>query len=144
MTLYEKIVSIYPELTMMDFVKSISLQNDGEGDYIALWQHPTLPEPTQEQLEAVMVVRPVPASSIRAWQGMLWLGTYGHLETVDAAVAQMAPPMQLLAKMCMAAPDTTWRIADGITQHIMGTVLGMSPEQIQNAFDEASSYQWPA
>jgi hypothetical protein len=52
MTLYEKIIAIYPELTSMDFMTVITLQNDsdGNGDYIAKWDHPTLPRPTEEQL----------------------------------------------------------------------------------------------
>jgi hypothetical protein len=58
MTLYEKIKSIYPELTDSDFmplIGTITLQNDsdGKGDYIKSWNHPTLPRPTQEQLDAV-------------------------------------------------------------------------------------------
>jgi hypothetical protein len=52
MTLYEKIKTIYPELTDMDFMTVIRLQNDsdGRGDYIAAWDHPTLARPTEEQL----------------------------------------------------------------------------------------------
>lgn len=53
MTLYKKIVAIYPELTDFDFAKGIiTLQNDsdGHGDYIAKWEHPSLPKPTEEQL----------------------------------------------------------------------------------------------
>jgi len=55
MTLYEKLLALYPELTEKDFVPSIgsiTLQNDsdGRGDYIAKWDHPTLPRPTEEQL----------------------------------------------------------------------------------------------
>lgn len=52
MNLYEKIVAIYPELTDRDFMDTITLQNDsdGLGDYIAKWEHPTLPRPTEEQL----------------------------------------------------------------------------------------------
>ncbi len=56
MTLYEKIISIYPELATVDsrnnpfFNMVIILQNDGQGDYIAKWEHPTLPRPTDEQL----------------------------------------------------------------------------------------------
>jgi hypothetical protein len=55
MTLYEKIKSIYPELTQRDFITVVILQNDsdGKGDYIALWNHPTLSKPTQEQLNAI-------------------------------------------------------------------------------------------
>ena len=54
MTLYEKIIAIYPELKQEDFLPtgSITLQNDsdGRGDYIAKWEHPTLPRPTDEEL----------------------------------------------------------------------------------------------
>ena len=50
MTLFEKILSIYPQLTDKDFIKTIELQNDGDGDYIAFWNHPTLAKPTTEQL----------------------------------------------------------------------------------------------
>ena len=52
MTLYEKIMAIYPQLEQQDFVTTIRLQNDsdGRGDYIAKWEHPTLARPTEEQL----------------------------------------------------------------------------------------------
>jgi hypothetical protein len=58
MTLVEKIKTIYPELTVEDFFPgkgTIIIQNDsdGKGDYIALWNHPTLAQPTKEQLEAI-------------------------------------------------------------------------------------------
>lgn len=52
MTLYDKIKNLYPQLTDKDFMTVIILQNDsdGKGDYIAKWEHPTLPRPTEEQL----------------------------------------------------------------------------------------------
>jgi len=55
MTLYEKIKTLYPELTGNDFITVIRLQNDsdGNGDYIAKWEHPTLTRPTQTQLDEV-------------------------------------------------------------------------------------------
>jgi hypothetical protein len=54
MTLYDKIMTIYPQLEQQDFMTTITLQNnsDGKGDYIAKWEH-TLPRPTDEQLGAV-------------------------------------------------------------------------------------------
>lgn len=53
--LYEKIKQIYPQLKDEDFITVITLQNDsdGKGDYIAKWEYPTLPKPTDEQLGAV-------------------------------------------------------------------------------------------
>jgi hypothetical protein len=55
MTLYEKIIELYPALKPIDFLNTIRLQNDsdGQGDYIAKWEHPTLAQPTQEQLDAI-------------------------------------------------------------------------------------------
>jgi len=50
MTLYEKIKAIYSEVADRDFIQTIVLQDDGEGAYIAEWNHPTLPRPTDEQL----------------------------------------------------------------------------------------------
>ena len=49
MTLYEKIIALYPDLTATDFSPegTIILQNDsnGKGDYIASWNHPVYPKP---------------------------------------------------------------------------------------------------
>ena len=56
MTLHQKILAIYPELETYNFSNGdITLQNDsdGRGDYIASWNHPTLAQPTQAQLDAV-------------------------------------------------------------------------------------------
>ena len=58
MTLYDKIIAIYPELAdqqLMFIDGTIALQNDsnGSGDYIRAWNHPTLPEPTADRLAAL-------------------------------------------------------------------------------------------
>ena len=55
MTLPEKIKALYPEVTERDFTTVITLQNDsdGNGDYIAKWEHPTLSRPTDEQLAEI-------------------------------------------------------------------------------------------
>ena len=55
MTLFEKIIAIYPSLISADFAPfsgTILLQNDsdGKGDYIKEWNHPTLVRPTDAQL----------------------------------------------------------------------------------------------
>lgn len=62
MTLFEKVLALYPELSPTDKVDlfadgTIVLQNDldGRGDYIAKWEHPTLACPTDEQLAALGV-----------------------------------------------------------------------------------------
>ena len=59
MALIHQICKLYPELEDKDFdippmgAGTIELRNDsdGRGDYIHVWNHPTLAEPTEEQLE---------------------------------------------------------------------------------------------
>ena len=53
--MYQKIKTLYPELTDRDFLTVITLQNDsdGKGDYIASWNHPTLARPTEDELKAM-------------------------------------------------------------------------------------------
>ncbi|QWE06048.1 hypothetical protein [Polynucleobacter sp. JS-JIR-5-A7] len=53
MTLYEKILSLYPALTDEDFNSVISLQDDGQGAYVKFWNHPTLARPTDVQLASI-------------------------------------------------------------------------------------------
>jgi hypothetical protein len=54
MTLYEKILEIYPELSFQDFGPRGTIvlinNNDGGETFIGSWNHPTLPKPTEEQL----------------------------------------------------------------------------------------------
>lgn len=50
MSLVEKIISLYPELTINDFMGLIQIKDDGNGAYIYAWNHPTLPRPTDEEL----------------------------------------------------------------------------------------------
>ena len=57
MTLVEKIISIYPVLTIQDFgyKGTINIQDDsdGKGAYIKEWNHSSLARPTQEQLDSL-------------------------------------------------------------------------------------------
>lgn len=54
MTLYEKIIAIYPDLAGKDFAPegTIIIQNDGQEDYIVSWSNKK-PQPTSAQLEAI-------------------------------------------------------------------------------------------
>ena len=54
--MFEKLKSIYSSLTFADFdliTGTIQLRNDsdGKGDYIAVWNHPTLSKPTEDELK---------------------------------------------------------------------------------------------
>lgn len=46
----EKIKTLYPQLTDQEILQYIRFQNDGNGQYISKWEHPTLAKPTEEQL----------------------------------------------------------------------------------------------
>ena len=52
-TLVEKIKSARPNVIDSDFMNYIIVQNnsDGNGDFIASWNHPTETQPTSEELE---------------------------------------------------------------------------------------------
>jgi hypothetical protein len=55
MSLYDKVIALYPELkdTLEVFANGIIvLQNDSDekGDFISKWEHPTLVKPTDDQL----------------------------------------------------------------------------------------------
>lgn len=57
MALYDKILTVRPNLTSDDFAPegTIVLQNDsdGKGDYIKEWNHPTVTRPTTQELNGV-------------------------------------------------------------------------------------------
>jgi len=56
MTLYEKIISLYPELTPQDFSPingSIILMNEGSGDFIHSWKNKKYAQPTDAQLKGI-------------------------------------------------------------------------------------------
>ena len=55
MTLFDKIMALYPSLQPQDFLDTIRLQNDsdGKGDYIKSWSHPDFPQPTQAELDDI-------------------------------------------------------------------------------------------
>jgi hypothetical protein len=58
MDLYQKIISIYPNLSdqqekFMDGTIMLQNDSDGNGDYIREWHDPDHPRPTQAQLDAV-------------------------------------------------------------------------------------------
>ena len=51
----QRLMKIYPELTWMSFMRDIVCQdnNDGNGEFIKEWNHPTLSQPTDEQIASV-------------------------------------------------------------------------------------------
>jgi len=52
-SLAEKIQVLRPELTSLDFVTAIKIEDHGSGPYIREWNHPTIAQPTQAELDSV-------------------------------------------------------------------------------------------
>lgn len=52
MTLPEKIKALYPQIPDTAFMGLIIVQDDsdGKGPYLAKWEYPGIPRPTDEQL----------------------------------------------------------------------------------------------
>lgn len=135
--LYQKITALYPSLTKADFGLggTIQLRNDGEGDYIASWNHPTLEQPTQEQLDAVVIDpnAPIVPASVTPRQVRLLLLQQGLLSSVEAMIAQQDEATRI-----------TWEFAtefrrDNPLLARLAANLGLSEPQIDQFFIAASS-----
>lgn len=85
--LYEKLVTIYPELRTYDMAfGDIQLQDDGAGPYIKEWNHPTLPRPTQEQIDAATPADLSIPLTVSMRQARLALSQSGLLSAVNVAM----------------------------------------------------------
>jgi hypothetical protein len=87
--LSNKIRNLYPELTDADFAEHIQLRDDsdGRGPYIAAWNHPTLPQPTDEQLATASDAAPREIYTCSPWQIRKALLDRGLRQSVEDAVA---------------------------------------------------------
>ena len=54
MSLYHKLKALHPSLTDKDFLSTVILNDDGRGPYIDKWDHPTLVQPTQAQIDSAI------------------------------------------------------------------------------------------
>ena len=94
MTLFDKIMRLYPELKPSDFYPYrgfITLRNDsdGSGDYVEHWNHPTFLRPTQEQLDAFIPPQPYPSWVLNEdtclWEAPVPMPTDGQMYSWDEA-----------------------------------------------------------
>lgn len=134
--LKSKIQKIYPDLTADDFgrIGTIKLRDDGSGPYIASWNHPTHPQPTQEQLDAIVIDpnAPVVPKVISPRQCRLILLQQGLLATVEAMIAQQDEATRL-----------TWEYAlefrrDDPLLNNLAVSLDLTSEQIDQFFIAAA------
>jgi hypothetical protein len=132
MTLYDKIISIYPTLTAADFLTTILLQNDsdGRGDYIASWTNSN-PQPTQEQLDSAVPHIPVP-TSVTMRQARLALFQQGLLAKVQTAIDSMADPQKTITQISWDYAQTVNRDDDLVVQ--LSAALGLDSAALDALF----------
>jgi len=142
MTLYEKILTIYPELINCDFAFGpITLQDDGDGEaYIAKWEHPSLTQPTESQLADVTGEYLEPTSSresVTRRQGRLALIDVGKLAEVEGAIASIIDPIERLKAQVEYEADT-WERSNEFLQG-MWALLGGTESQLDDLFTLAAT-----
>jgi hypothetical protein len=87
MSLYDKIMHIYPDLKSIDFLTVISLVADDNGARIDKWTHPELPMPTEAQLAAAPDTAYVPIpDEVPMWAVRTILQNDGLFEQVETLV----------------------------------------------------------
>lgn len=144
MTLYDRIIAIYPELSLFDFAAGIiSLRNDsdGQGDYIDKWEHPTLARPTQEMLDAITEpVIPVPQSVTPA-QGLMALYTLKGITEDDilAAIDTIEDPALRYQALISYKKATVWERPSVSMQVVAGLLALTEPDQ-DELFTLAATY----
>jgi hypothetical protein len=141
MTLYEKIISIYPTLTFADFMPitgTILLQDDsdGKGEYIKEWTNGN-PEPTQAQLDAVITLVIIPPTILSMRQARLALFQQGLLANVQTAIDGLAEPQKTVTQISWDYAQTVKRDDDLVVQ--LSTALGLTQEQLDTLFTEAAT-----
>lgn len=132
----KKIEALYPDLTPADFGRlgTIRLQDDGAGPYIAKWEHPVHPQPTQQQLDAIVINpnAPVVPQSITPRQCRLVLMSQGLLADVEAMIAAQDEATRI-----------TWEYAlefhrDDPLLNALAVNLNLTSEQIDQFFIAAA------
>ena len=93
MSLVNKIMSLYPELTIKDFEKNIIIKNDlnSDGEYIDEWNHETLSKPTQSQ---VSILREYRWAVERLKQYVVADGQEEEVDSDGTIVREMIPPAE--------------------------------------------------
>jgi len=132
--LYEKLIAIYPELRTYDMTKGdIALRDDG-GPYVSIWNHPTLPQPTQEQIDAAIPVDLSIPLTVSMRQARLALSQSGLLATVNTAMGAASEADQI-----------EWEYATTVERYSplvlnMATALSLTETQLDDLFKLAGTF----
>lgn len=154
MDLSDKIRSLYPDITVTDFASGvITLQDDGDGPYIAAWNHPTHPQPTEAELAAVTEPPPPPVPQSISDRQFFQMAAVAQIITQAEALAavQVGTIPAVLQTIVDGIPDPDEKFAatmilSGATQferthpltEAVGGYLGWTSEQIDQFFVSAA------
>jgi hypothetical protein len=140
MTLYEKIISIYPILTNADFSPlggTIILQDDsdGRGEYIKEWTNNN-PQPTQEQLDAAVPVV-IPPTIVSMRQARLALYQENKLSQVQPLIDAMSEPAKTTTQISWDYAATVQRDDDLVVQ--LSAAMGLTSADLDTLFTLAAT-----
>lgn len=146
MTLSDQIISLYPSVTQMDFVKAIVLQDDGDGPYIKEWNMAGLKQPTKEQLDAAPpAITEIEASVVEVVQKILdnFAMTRRYFGIISACTYANStnPKFRAEGQYCVNMRDVYW----GICYQILSDVLaGLRPiPTVEQVVKELPPLVWP-
>jgi len=132
--LYEKLIAIYPELRTYDMTMGdIALRDDG-GPYVLIWNHPTLPQPTQEQIDAAIPADLSIPLTVSMRQARLALSQAGLLATVNTNMQSASEADQI-----------EWEYATTVERYSplvlnMATALSLTETQLDDLFKLAGTF----
>lgn len=142
MTLYDKLITLYPDADPMLF----GLADNGDGIvYIELWQQP-FPQPTQAELDGVTqemindaaYSRSIPAV-VTMRQARRALSAAGMLSNVDAAINSIAD------QQARETAQIEWEYATEVRRdypwlQTVAGLLGLTDEQLDELFLSAAGF----
>lgn len=150
MTLFDKIMALYPgQLTSADFVSTIILVDnaDGSPSRIAQWKHPTLPRPTQTQLDALKeqplaVVTPLVEAAVQArLDAFARSRGYDSIAILCSYASSAHPRFGAEGRYGVAARDAHWQKYVEVMSEVQA---GLRPTPtVDEVIAEMPTLSWP-
>lgn len=148
-SLVQKIQWVYPELTMSDFLDTIQVVVNDEGERIAVWDHPTLLQPTQAQLDAATEPPPSPAVVQQAVVDAVQkrLDDFARTRQYDSILSACSYSTSKNAKFgaegqcCVDARDTHWAKCYEIMSAVQAGTRPMPT--VEEVLAEMPALMWP-
>lgn len=131
--LADRLTVLFPGI---DFVADVEIRDDGSGPRIAAW-HRSEPQPTEDELRAVVV--PLPDLVITDLQARLWLNAAGFYESaVQSLIDAIPDPVARENARAVWDRALTIHLSHPLTQNL-GAALGLDAAQLRAAFLAAAA-----